>query len=129
MAQITLSVRGMKPIPWGSNEMAWRKFIADQARAKFGQEKWEISAQTRFSMEVMFLMKEDNIQRADLDNLAKPVLDTLFRVRYAQVKDLSRTGALFSVDDDRVFKLLLEKQVVHAADDEGIEVHMSWETD
>ena len=71
-------------------------------------------------------MTGSHIQRADLDNLAKPVLDTLFRSRNAQVKDTSLTGALFDTDDDQVFKLVLEKRLVATDNDEGIDVTITW---
>jgi hypothetical protein len=72
-------------------------------------------------------MKVDNIRRADLDNLAKPVLDTLFKPRNAQVKIKKYTGALFdNVDDDRVFTLTLSKQCVLVALDEGVDITVTW---
>jgi len=67
-------------------------------------------------------MTAAHIGRADLDNLAKPMLDTLFQTRNAQVKDLSLTGALFNVDDDRVFKLILEKRLVSTGAEEGVDI-------
>jgi len=85
-----------------------------------------ISQSTRFSVEIVFLMMDSRLGPADLDNLAKPVLDTLFRSRHPQ-KDRSLTGALVDVDDDRVFKLLLEKRSVVAEGDEGIDVCVTWE--
>jgi len=50
------------------------------------------------------------------------MLDTLFQTRNAQVKDLSLTGALFNVDDDRVFKLILEKRLVSTGAEEGVDI-------
>lgn len=71
-------------------------------------------------------MNAANIGRADLDNLAKPVLDTIFLPRNVQVKDVALTGALFRCDDDRVFRLELEKQQVQYDADEGLDVHVIW---
>lgn len=68
-----------------------------------------------------------HIVRADLDNLAKPVLDTFFRSHYPQVKDPNLTGALFDVDDSRVFKLTLEKRLVSAVANEGVDVVVAWD--
>lgn len=76
---------------------------------------------------MLFFINEASIQRVDLDNLAKPVLDTLFNVRRPQVKDISLTGAMFPVDDDRVFKLTLEKRQVSDDRGEGVQVRVRWE--
>ncbi len=128
MPDLTVVVQGMTPIPWGSNEWAWRKAIAEQARAeRLHQQIAPAVSATRFSVAIVFFMTAAHIQRADLDNLAKPVLDTLFLIRNAQVRDMSLTGALFDVDDARVFKLSLEKEVVPNAQHEGVQVMISWE--
>jgi len=118
----------MTPTPWGSSEWDWRKAIAEQARAeRQHQQIASVDSATRFSVTIVFFMTAAHIQRPDLDNLAKPVLDTLFLPRNAQVHDKSLTGALFDVDDDCVFKLSLEKAVVQNAQDEGMQVMISWE--
>jgi len=128
MPDLRVAVEGMTPIPWGSNEWAWRKAIAEQARAeRLHQQIVPAVSATRFCVAIVFFMTAAHIQRADLDNLAKPVLDTLFLPRNAQVHDKSLTGALFDVDDDCVFKLSLEKAVVQNAQDEGMQVMISWE--
>ena len=123
LAQVTVSVRGEKPIPWGCNEWDWRKSVAESARAVRPQSaQQQVSSDTRFAVEIVFLMTAAHIGRADLDNLAKPMLDTLFQTRNAQVKDLSLTGALFNVDDDRIFKLILEKRLVSTGAEEGVDI-------
>jgi len=71
-------------------------------------------------------MTASHIEHVDLDNLAKPILDTLFHPRHPQVKDMSLTGALFDVDDDRIFKLNLEKRLVTPDTEEGIDVTIAW---
>jgi Holliday junction resolvase RusA-like endonuclease len=126
--QIRLRVRGMTPIPWGSNEWAWRQHLAHEGKSKrSGIESSPVSAATRFAVEVIFYMSASRVGRADLDNLAKPVLDTLFRPRYAQVSNLDLTGALFDLDDDRVFMLILEKRLVATEEEQGADVTVSWE--
>ena len=59
-------------------------------------------------MEIIFYLKKDRLERNDLDNLAKPVLDTICKIRYAKKKKL--IGAIFDYDDDKVFQLILEKK-------------------
>jgi len=71
-------------------------------------------------------MTASHIEHVDLDNLAKPILDTLFHPRHPQVKDMSLIGALFDVDDDRIFKLNLEKRLVTPDTEEGIDVTIAW---
>jgi len=118
----------MTPIPWGSNEWTWRKAIAEQARAKrLHQQIAPAANTTRFSVAIIFFMTAAHIQRADLDNLVKPVLDTLFLTRNAQVRDMSLTGALFDMDDAYVFQLSLEKEVVLDAQYEGVQVTIAWD--
>lgn len=127
MPQLTISCRGKTPIPWGSSEWEWRRALAEKARsARIGSELKDLHLLSQFEVAVTFLMTNPHIQRADLDNLAKPVLDTLFRSRNAQVSDSSLTGALFDFDDDRVFRLTLEKRSVPAAADEGVDITVSW---
>ena len=127
MPQVTVRIRGKKPIAWLNNEWEWRGVLAEQARkTRARNERQEVSKTTRFAVEVIFFLNGTNVERVDLDNLAKPVLDTLFRPRRPQVKDLNLTGALFDVDDDRVFKLSLEKKMVSSIKDEGADVTVTW---
>ncbi len=128
MPQMTVTIRGKKPIAWLNNEWEWRGVLAEQGRKTREQSAHqEVSKTTHFSVEVVFLLNGTNIERVDLDNLAKPLLDTLFRPRRPQVKDLNLTGALFDVDDDRVYKLSLEKRLVASTKDEGVDVTVTWE--
>src|SRR5437764_987868 len=112
MNSLTVTVRRATPVPWacGENEWAWRRRVAEAARrVRASNEPQDVSQWAIFSVEVTFWMGTTRIGLADLDNLAKPVLDTLFRIRRPQVKDLRLTGVLFDVDDARVFGLTLKK--------------------
>lgn len=131
---VNVSVRGMTPRPCASNEnenrneTKWRRRLADERRCVRAHSQLStITTATHFSVTIVFLMQKTRIEGVDLDNLAKPVLDTIFCSRYAQVKDLSLTGAIFDVDDDRVFKLDLEKRVVASSADEGVDITIVWE--
>lgn len=55
-------------------------------------------------------MNKKGIVKSDLDNLAKPILDTICKVNNPQTKDKTLTGNLFDYDDNRVFELSLKKQ-------------------
>jgi hypothetical protein len=58
--------------------------------------------------------------------MVKPVLDTLFRSRDEQL-DPSLTAALLPLDDSAIHRLLVEKKVAEAVDDEGVKVEVRWE--
>jgi hypothetical protein len=129
MPEVMVFVRKQRPIPWGCNEWMWRKAVSDEARKVRSTQEDVLPAVTQdihFSVTLVFLMKPDGLERADLDNLAKPVLDTLFHSRNAQVQDKELTGALFDVDDDRVFQLIAVKKLVVGSDDEGIDITIAW---
>ena len=121
---ISISDRGIKHAPWGNNEWNWRKAIADAAKEKRID---VISSFLNFSVNIVFYLMKTTLDRSDLDNLAKPVLDTLFLPNNPQVKDKALTGALFEIDDNRVFKLSLEKLLVSTNHEEGAEIIISWE--
>ena len=125
MASLTLHVRGI-PKAWANNEWEWRKAVAQEARLSRQNQAKTIASTTYLDMVIIFNLMKDRVLRPDLDNLAKPVLDTLFRIRNAQVSDKSLTGALFDVDDDHVFRLLLEKRSVETVTDEGAEIAITW---
>lgn len=122
--QISISVRGVKPVPWGSNEWAWRNAIAGEARK---QHQSKVVLHGGFEVLVVFYLPRSTLKQSDLDNLAKPVLDTLFLSNYSQVEDKTLTGALFKLDDSHVTKLSLEKQLANLAQEEGTEITVLWE--
>jgi Holliday junction resolvase RusA-like endonuclease len=103
----------------------WRQALADQAR--MAGPILTASSSCKFAVHIIFWMNSVSIRRADLDNLAKPVLDTLFRPKNAQVKDLSLTGALFLFDDDRVYRLILEKRQVDVELEQGVDIFVEWD--
>ena len=81
---------------------------------------------TTFSVEVIFRMTPEDLARpaCDLDNFAKPVLDTLFTSQ-----NVSRlTGVLLpGVNDTWVFRLLLEKVEVKTPQEQGADVTVTWD--
>jgi Holliday junction resolvase RusA-like endonuclease len=123
--QVTFSVDGIVPVPWGTNEWEWRAAIVRAARGKFSG-IINLPPQVQLSVTLDFRLPAIQAARADLDNLAKPVLDTLFSIRNAQVKDPSLTGALFNVDDERVFHLTLSKTEVPVQAASGVSISVIW---
>ena len=128
MPEVIFSVPG-RPVPWGCNEWEWRKRVFGKALDK-RKEREDIPPAVaqgiHFSVTLVFRLKSGSIERADLDNLAKPVLDTLFKSRNAQGQGKELTGAMFDVDDDRVFHLMVEKKPVIGPEDEGVDITISW---
>lgn len=59
----------------------------------------------------------------DLDNFAKPVIDTLFTSQ-----NVSRLNGVLlpGVNDTWVFRLLLEKVEVTALEEQGADITISW---
>lgn len=120
---ISFNVRGIKPAPWGTNEWSWRNAVALEARKQHRNS----GNLRRFEVSIVFYLLHPTLDRSDLDNLAKPVLDTIFLPNYPQVKDRTLTGALFEVDDSFVHKLTVEKRLVKTAEEEGAEIAILWE--
>jgi hypothetical protein len=56
----------------------------------------------------------------DLDNLAKPILDTLFTSEH--VDQTLPTGVLLAVNDTLVFRLELEKVPVDSEEERGADI-------
>jgi Holliday junction resolvase RusA-like endonuclease len=125
MSQLNFSVNGRRPVPWGCDEWEWRAAIAQEAR-KVASELPAVPLNATFSVALVFRMRSERIEHADLDNLAKPVLDTIFLSRHSQVKDPSLAGAMFAMDDDRVFRLSVEKRSVRTVIQEGVDITISW---
>ena len=80
------------------------------------------------TVDVEFRITQPRFGSSDLDNLVKPVLDTLFRSRDEQL-DPSLTAALLPIDDAAIQRLVVEKHRVDRREDEGLSVSVSWETD
>ena len=106
---IIINVRG-NPKPWGNNqkglEIAWREEI------KKACPKIEKIKDIRLKVEIIFYLNDKNIKRPDLDNLAKPVLDTICKISNPQgeAKRKGLYGILTDYDDNRVFELILTKR-------------------
>ena len=81
--------------------------------------------ETKFTVEMIFRMTPEDLARpaCDLDNFAKPVLDTLFTSQ-----NVSRlTGVLLpEVNDTWVFRLLLEKVEVKTPQEQGADLTVTW---
>ena len=80
---------------------------------------------TQVSLEVHFFVATPTV---DLDNLAKPVLDTLFKPNknpnQARLKDVA--SVLFDTQDEAVTRLLLTKTLVTDPSKIGVMISATW---
>ena len=105
---------------------SWREAIRDAVKAAYPQAPFTSTPlETKFTVEVIFRMTPEDLARpaCDLDNFAKPVLDTLFTSR--NVSRLTRV-LLPGVNDTWVFRLLLEKVEVKTPDEQGADITIFW---
>ena len=77
-----------------------------------------------FAVDVSFYFTLEGIfplGKRDLDNLTKPILDTIFNCRKKGV-----TAVLFELDDTYVRELHLQKKMVATKDDQCTMVSIKW---
>ncbi|MBW2995776.1 RusA family crossover junction endodeoxyribonuclease [Candidatus Woesearchaeota archaeon] len=105
---ILMKVEGT-PRTWGTgnSQIEWRKRIRDECK-KYYKKRIKINKEDYLGITIRFCLKK--IKNTDLDNLAKPVLDTICYIKRCQIGDKSLTGTLFDCDDNRVQNLILKKE-------------------
>jgi hypothetical protein len=118
-----IQVRGH---PARVKSIGWREAIRDAVTDAYPQAPFTSPPLgTRFTVEVIFRMTPEDLARpaCDLDNFAKPVIDTLFTSQ-----NVSRlTGVLLpEVNDTWVFRLLLEKVGVETPEEQGADITVTW---
>lgn len=123
---IAFRVLGMAPITGGRGRWAWRKRMAEEARSARGSLA-ALGPETRFTMELVFHIDPLRIERMDVDNLIRPVFDTLFVPTDPQLRIEGLTGALFDLDDGQVYRLIVEKRGAADPSQQGLEVRLTWE--
>ena len=114
-----IEVRGHRPL---REAIPWREAIREAVTTAYPQAPFtSLPSETKFDVEVIFRMTPKDLARpaVDLDNFAKPVLDTLFTSQ-----NVSRlTGVLLpEVNDTWVFRLLLEKVEVKTPEEQGADI-------
>lgn len=117
----------MHPKPWATGEAVWRRFVAN-ACSELAPFPSEVVAQAdSFHVTLVFSLSPARCRDTDLDNLAKPVLDTLFLIDRPQTAEADLTGALFQANDNRVSKLTLEKRPADSLEDQGVDILIEWQ--
>jgi predicted nuclease with RNAse H fold len=125
---LQVQLRGIQPVTWGAGdaEWKWRTALASAVRERaLGESRPPRGA--RVNLTATFYMSEAAISASDLDNLAKPLLDTLFRPSFTQAPNPAAvTGALSDGHDGCVYSLQLHKVSVKAGDAVGIDLEATW---
>ena len=123
--QWRIQVRGS---PARVADISWREAIRDVVMAAYPQAPFTAPPEgTKFTVKVTFRMTSADLARSacDLDNFAKPVLDTLFTSQNVSPRV---TGVLLPVNDTWVFRLLLEKVQVKTPQEQGADLTVTCHT-
>src|SRR6266508_423307 len=126
--RLTIEVRGMEPSTIRSGETAWRMAIAAKVAERF-PEPFTPPEGTEFAVDVVFHLVEHRLfvrpnrpGPPDLDNLLKPVLDTLF----TSANVLGPTGVLVNANDTWVTDVRARKTEAPDSSQEGADITVSW---
>jgi hypothetical protein len=127
--RVELSVRGVLPTPWGAGEQEWRWRAALAAEAsrvirEGGPLGFHLFAE--FRVEIVFYLTDVAHRSCDLDNLEKPVLDTLFKEMRQQAPVDGITGAMFEAYDSRVMEMHSKKDRAPVGG-EGADISITWD--
>ena len=126
MPEFEFKVRGHTPKAYSTYEEEWKTQLAAAARASVVSAGCTLpSRETAIRVKAVFYLLDTVLMRTDVDNLAKPVLDVLFRASLRRPD--SQTGALFPFDDRFVTHLSLEKQRADHDSKQGCDVHVKWD--
>jgi hypothetical protein len=108
--------------------MVWRKELVEASKSAQGSPpEPEEQPKLRYTVELDFFVSHASL---DLDNLTKPVLDTLFRPgppldNQDPWKEV--IGQVFpAAHDSRDFELVQRKTVISGSERQGIRVKVSW---
>src|SRR6266487_1929881 len=97
-----------------SGEHKWREAIEAKIKVVREENPSQASESTRFRVSIVFLINDPKVSiyknGSDLDNMAKPVIDTLFLSGKSGSANTLPTGILFCIDDKQVFELTLKKK-------------------
>ena len=116
----------MPPRPCATKELPWRQYIAQVCAEAPAFSPEPISAATSFEVTLVFFLSDVRCRDTDLDNLVKPVLDTVFLIERPQTENLKLTGALIKRNDNAIRKLTLEKRVAPHPEDVGVDILIEW---
>jgi hypothetical protein len=103
-------------------ETNWRVAIRDKVHEVYPHAPYKPTEETQYTVKIVFRMTAEELTRpaVDLDNLAQPVLNTIFTSDNVSPK--KPTGVLLSVNDTWVFRLYLEKVQVDSRGERGADI-------
>lgn len=107
------SIRGMAPKPWATGELPWRRLVAESCAELTSINHESLSMVAAYEVTLFFFLSPARCHDTDLDNLAEPVLDTIFLIDRPQTPERSLTGALVKRNDNAIRRLTLEKRPVY----------------
>lgn len=116
----------MHPKPWATQEEAWRRHIVQACNLIDGLDEESVAQASSFQVTLTFYLDPARLAASDLDNLAKPVLDTIFLIDRPQTKEHSLTGALIPRNDSAIHRLILEKRAARTLEDCGVDILIEW---
>jgi hypothetical protein len=120
LATLSFKVRGQKPKAYSTYETQWKEHLRDAALRAARDARLSIPEEScPIRVHATFYLVEHLLMRTDLDNLAKPLLDVLFRPR-------SNVNGLFPFADSCVLQLPLEKRPAVDASMQGCDVQLEW---
>jgi hypothetical protein len=126
--RLTIEVRGTEPSTIRSGETGWRMAIAQKVAERF-PEPFMPPEGTEFAVDVVFHLVEHRLfvrpsrpAPPDLDNLLKPVLDTVF----TSANVLGPTGVLINANDTWVTDVRARKTEAPDSSQEGADITVSW---
>lgn len=112
----------MRGYPARVKDIRWREAIREEVKTTCPDAPFPVPPLgTKFDVEVICRMNAEDLEKpaVDLDNLVKPVLDTLFTSQNVSPRV---TKVLFPVNDTWVFRLALAKIRVETPEDQGADI-------
>lgn len=91
-----------------------------------GLDEESVAQASSFQVTLTYYLDPRRLAASDLDNLAKPVLDTIFLIDRPQTKDHSLTGALIRRNDSAIHRLILEKRAAGILEECGVDILIEW---
>ena len=125
MTPVTIAVQG-QPRTFASNEGEWRKLIADKCESVDMSTRDMVNGLAVVEVAMLFQIHKSRIRGMDLDNLAKPVMDTLFSCHPTK-RSIAKhpTACLTTRDDHIVSRLVIERRLVEDEREEGVIITVS----
>jgi hypothetical protein len=84
-------------------------------------------AEQGFRVTLTFFLKRDRMPLARLDNLVRPVLDTVFRIRQPSPDGYFLTGAIIWQEPNAIEQLTLIRKMVETPEEAGVDLLIEWD--